>query len=198
MQKAYRQFFLKDVVTLAEDLIGCKLVRYQEGKKLSLRIVETEAYRGPEDKACHACGGKRTKRTEPMFWQGGTIYVYLIYGMYYCFNIVAEKADLPQAALIRAGEPLEGIDLMKSNRELSSPEFHEIAGGPGRLCQAIDIDDDFSGEDLLTNPELDLIIEKTDPDRVGRGTRVNIDYAEEYRGKPWRFYDKKSSCVTGL
>ncbi|SDL50281.1 DNA-3-methyladenine glycosylase [Halarsenatibacter silvermanii] len=202
-----RDFFRRDAVTVARELIGKKLVRYLEGEKLSLRIVETEAYCGPEDEACHASGGRRTERTEPMFLQGGHLYIYLIYGIHRCLNIVAAEVDSPHAVLIRAGEPLEGIELMRENRTLDDPNYHQIAGGAGRICQALSLDEDYSGLNLLKSEEIHIeYIDEgeriCDDDgennfEIVSSSRINIDYAgDTYRNKPWRFYLKNSSCLS--
>ena len=186
-----RDFFLRDAVSVAEDLVGCHLIRYPGENKLILKIVETEAYCGADDKACHAHANKVTDRTEPMFKQGGHLYVYLIYGMYYCFNIVTAHKGSPHAVLIRAGEPLEGIEHMKNNRDLTSPSLKDLASGPGKLCQALKISSELSGVDLFSTCKLEVTkgTKSSNPDLpVEKGKRMNIDYAEEYRKKLWRFY----------
>lgn len=182
-------FYRRDVVVVAEELLGMNLVRILDGKRLVCRIVETEAYRGPEDKGCHAYGNRRTKRTEAMFHPGGCAYIYLIYGMHYMLNIVAAEADQPQAVLIRAGEPLEGVEEMQRLRGLKTADQRQLLNGPGKLCQALAITVAFNGYDLVTGEELFVERPQTLPDYpIARAKRINIDYAEEYKDKLWRFY----------
>ncbi len=191
-----RDFFLRDAVKVAEDLIGCKINRYIDGDILSLQIVETEAYCGPEDKACHAYNNKLTERTEPMFKKGGHVYVYLIYGMYHCFNIVTAAEGIPQAVLLRAGEPVRGKQLMQTNRDLKSAQDCDLASGPGKLCQALKINKDLSGLDLIDYDQIEIISSPRGDFSVDSGPRINIDYAEEYTDKPWRFYMPESDCLS--
>lgn len=182
-------FYRRDVVVVAEELLGMNLVRILDGKRLVCRIVETEAYRGPEDKGCHAYGNRRTIRTEAMFHPGGCAYIYLIYGMHYMLNIVAAEADQPQAVLIRAGEPLEGVEEMQRLRGLKTNDQRQLLNGPGKLCQALAITMAFNGYDLVTGEELFVERPQTLPDYpIARAKRINIDYAEEYKDKLWRFY----------
>ena len=117
-RRLYRNFFIQDALTVAKSLIGKLMIRLIDDCEIVCRIVETEAYIGPEDKGCHAYGGRKTKRTEVMFEEGGITYVYLIYGMYYCINVVAGGKGKPEAALIRALEPLKGIDILKKNSSM--------------------------------------------------------------------------------
>ncbi len=156
-------------------------MRRLDGEILSLRIVETEAYVGPEDRACHAFGGRRTARTEVMFFPGGHAYVYFVYGMHHCLNVVTGPAERGEAVLIRAGEPLEGLDTMRRLRGLvdREPRSGEIAGGPARLCQALAIDRTLNGV-RFGEGELDLVRGPSIEDRhVVRSPRVGVDYAGE-------------------
>jgi len=155
--------------------------------------VETEAYAGPYDLACHAAKG-RTGRTEVMFGPGGHAYVYMIYGFYFCLNVVTDCAGFPSAVLIRAVEPIENVGIMRRLR--GNPERDiDIASGPGKLCQAMAIDKQLNGEDLegkilwFEDRQLNLSNIATSP-------RVGIDYAGEYRDKPWRFYLQGSPHVS--
>ena len=144
-----REFYLRpDVLTVARDLLGKLLVvPGPNGERISGKIVEVEAYRGPEDRASHAYGGRRTKRTETMYRSGGVAYVYFVYGMYYQFNVVSGVADVPHAILVRALEPVEGIEIMRARRH-SHPD-HNLTNGPGKLCIAMGIDRQLDGADLL-------------------------------------------------
>lgn len=134
--KVSRPFYEQPTVQVARKLLGKYLVRKHPDGKTVGRIVETEAYIGPKDLACHAARG-RTVRTEIMFGPAGHAYVYFIYGFYYCLNIVTEEKDFPSAVLIRAVEPLDGIELMKVRRR--TEKLHNLASGPGKLCQAFAI-----------------------------------------------------------
>src|SRR5262244_748060 len=149
MPKLPREFYTRpDVLEVARDLLGKKLVvPNRTGQRVAGIIVETEAYRGPEDRASHAFGGRRTNRTETMYQIGGTAYVYFVYGMYYQFNVVTNHREIPHAVLIRALEPVEGIDVMLERRRGHSG--HNLTSGPGKLCIAMGIDRKFDAADLL-------------------------------------------------
>mgnify|MGYP006298388035 FL=1 len=196
-----KKFYRQDAVTVAEELVGKLLIRKINGQEIKCRIVETEAYMGAEDKASHAYQNKRTPRTEVMFKSGGYVYVYLIYGMYYCFNVVTGVEDKPGAVLIRAVEPLSGIDIIKKNRKIKSDKKQDLTNGPGKLCQALQINENFDGYNLIKADDLYIEenTEKKEKDNVeiGTGKRVNIDYAEEYQDKLWRFYIKGNTFVSG-
>ena len=125
------------------------MVPARDGQRVSGIIVETEAYRGPQDRAAHSYGGRRTKRTETMYGIGGTAYVFFVYGMYNQFNVVTNNLDTPHAVLIRALEPVEGIELMRTRRH-AQPD-RNLTNGPGKLCIAMGIDRGFDGADLLGN-----------------------------------------------
>jgi len=160
-------FFMRDVLEVAPDLIGKVMaVRFQSGEIRRFRITEVEAYRGPDDKACHASKG-RTARTEIMFHEGGRLYIYLIYGMYWMLNIVTGKKDDPQAVLIRG---LENYN------------------GPGVLTRSLGIDKSFYGEDLLTSERIWIEDEGFVPD-IKTSPRIGINYAGDYwKEKSWRYY----------
>ena len=188
-------FYQKDAVTLAQDLLGKLLVREINGRKIISKIVEVEAYMGPEDKGAHTYNNRRTERTEVMFWRAGHAYIYIIYGMYYCLNVVAAEEDIPQGVLIRAVEPIEGLDIIKKNRPIKSKKIQDLTNGPGKLCQALDIDMDLRGTDLVHGQDL-YILDNTETFETVASKRINIDYAEEYRDKPWRFYIKNNIFVS--
>lgn len=146
-------FYTQDTIDVARQLLGQRLVhRLPNGQRLSGRIVETEAYLGIEDQAAHSFGGRRTPRTEVMFGEPGTSYVYFIYGMYFCFNVVVMPRDNPQAVLVRALEPLEGIPLMQRERPHQAVEH--LANGPGKLCVALGITKAHNALDLSTSQVL--------------------------------------------
>ena len=194
--KLPREFFTRpNVLTVARDLLGKLLVvPSEDGQRVSGMIVEVEAYRGPEDRASHAYGGRRTRRTETMYRQGGVAYVYFVYGMYYQFNVVSNVADTPHAILVRALQPVEGIELMRERRHLH-PD-HNLTNGPGKLCIALGIDRALDGADLLADRVWLEDYQSISPRRIARGPRIGIDYAQEWIDKPWRFWIKDNSYVS--
>jgi DNA-3-methyladenine glycosylase len=195
-EKLPRDFYTRaNVLTVARELLGKLLVvPNRSGKRVSGRIVEAEAYRGPQDRAAHSYGGRRTKRTEPMYGVGGTAYVFFVYGMYNQFNVVTNVIDTPHAVLIRALEPVEGIELMRKRRD-NQPD-HNLTNGPGKLCIAMDIDRELDGADLLGNRVWLEDAEKIPRSRIQCGPRIGIDYAEEWKDKPWRFWIKDNPYVS--
>ena len=198
--KLSRDFYKKSSIQLSQDLLGKIFVNIIDGKKLSCRIVEVEAYMGVEDKAAHSYRGKRTKRTEVMYGKPGLIYVFIVYGMYNCANIVAAEVDVPQAVLIRAVEPLEGIEEMAIRRfnkqysALSEKEKINLTNGPGKLCIAMGIDRTANGEDLCLD---NLYLEEDGyTPEVVTSKRIGIDYAEEAVDLLYRFYIKDNNYVS--
>ena len=188
MTKLSRDFYLNtDVVQAARDLLGKVLYTCVDNEVTAGIIVETEAYCGATDKACHAYPNKRTKRTETMFQIGGTAYVYLCYGMHHMFNVVTNVKDAADAVLIRGIEPLEGLELMKTRRKLKKPGTN-LTAGPAVLAQALSI---TTGDDMT-----DLLGDKIwledqgkaySDDEVIASPRVGIDYAGDDALLPWRF-----------
>ncbi|WP_129595819.1 DNA-3-methyladenine glycosylase [Anaerophilus nitritogenes] len=193
--KLDESFYRKDALNLAKDLLGKILVRKIGDRLIQCKIVETESYIGPQDKGCHAYNNKRTKRTEVMFWDGGYAYIYMIYGMYYCLNIVAAKKEEPQAVLIRAVEPLNEFEILKENRKIKSKKLKDLTNGPGKLCKALHITKELNGYDMISGDEL-YIKDNDEKIEIVSTKRVNIDYAEEYKDKLWRFYIKDHSFVS--
>lgn len=189
-------FYQKDAVSTAKDLLGKILVRKINDKKIMVKIVETEAYMGAEDKASHAYNNKKTKRTKTMFKKAGLAYIYLIYGMYYCFNIVTEAEGNPQAVLIRAVEPTAGLEIIKENRKIKSKKIEDLTNGPGKLSQALKIDKNLNACDLVKSNKLYLLDNKDTSFKIKKASRINIDYAEEYKNKKWRFYIKENKFVS--
>lgn len=179
-------FYRQDTIDVARSLLGKVLVRrLPDGSRLSGRIVETEAYLGVEDPACHTFGGRKTERVRPMYLAGGHAYVYLIYGLHNCFNVVTMNHGEPEAVLIRALEPLEGIKKMERLRR-GKLGLH-LASGPGKLCQAMQIDRSLSGHNLGEQP---LWIEDsaaTSAFNIDETSRVGIDYAGDAAHWPLRF-----------
>lgn len=195
-RKLSREFYTRsNVLTVARQLLGKLLVvPTGDGRRVSGMIVETEAYRGPQDRASHAYGGRRTNRTETMYQMGGTAYVYFVYGMYYQFNVVTNVKDLPHAVLIRTVEPVDGIDLIRKRRH-AQPD-HNLTNGPGKLCIALGIDRKLDRADLLGDSVWLEDAAKVPSSRIASGPRIGIDYAEEWVDKPWRFWVKGNSYVS--
>jgi len=181
--KLSREFYLQDTLTVARSLIGMHLVhRVQDVLRIG-RIVETEAYLGPEDQAAHSARGQ-TPRNAAMFGPPGHAYVYLIYGMWHCMNVVTREAGVPHAVLIRAVEPVNH----------PGAKTH----GPGLLCRALEIDRSLNGTDLRSDT---LWIEAPPQPinvQIAAAARIGIDYAGDWAGKPWRFYDRQSPFVSTL
>jgi DNA-3-methyladenine glycosylase len=190
--KLPRAFYEQNTLDVARQLLGKYLVRWHPDGTTVGRIVETEAYVGPEDKACHASRG-RTLRTEIMFGHAGHAYVYMIYGFHYMLNIVTEAADFPAAVLIRAVEPLNGVRLMQSRR--GTEKLRSLASGPGKLCQAFAIDRALNGNDVCGKV---LYLEDrgdTIP-KVVTTPRIGVDYAGKWKHKPWRFLIRGNEFVS--
>ncbi len=196
LSKLPREFYLRtDVLAVARELLGKLLVvPAPDGTRVSGVIVETEAYRGPLDRASHAYGGRRTKRTETMYCLGGTVYIFLVYGMYNQFNVVTNVEGVPHAVLIRALQPAEGIELMRRRRH-GQPD-HNLTNGPGKLCMALGIDRKLDREDLLENRVWLEPGQKISSRKIASGSRIGIDYAEDWVDKPWRFWIKDNPFVS--
>ncbi|WP_077369066.1 DNA-3-methyladenine glycosylase [Anaerosalibacter sp. Marseille-P3206] len=201
--KLKRDFYNRDTVIVAKELLGKTLVHNINGKVLKGKIVETEAYLGVIDKAAHSYGGKRTARVEIMYGPSGRAYIYIIYGMYYLLNVVTKEEGTPEAVLIRGIEPLEGIEDMALNRykksldELTKKQIINLTNGPGKLSKAMNIEKSLNGEDLCgdrlyieegLNDKFDIITDK----------RIGIDYAEEARDFPLRFYIESNKYVSKI
>lgn len=189
-------FFDRPTLQVARDLIGQRLVRQIGGQRVSGLIVETEAYVGPNDSASHASKG-RTSRTEVMFGPPGRTYVYLIYGIHYLLNLVTETQDFPAAVLIRALEPVEGLEAIQARR----PRIKRATGltnGPGKLSQALDIDSKLHNWDVTLGQKLWL--EPAEPPStpiIATGPRIGIDYAQPAdRAAPWRFWMQNNPFVS--
>lgn len=185
-----RAFFARKTLIVARDLLGRHLVHLRGDERLSGRIVETEAYIGEEDEASHASPGP-TERNASMYGPAGHAYVYLIYGMYHCFNVVTEREGFPAAVLIRALEPLKGLEVMRERRgRVGASDVEALTSGPGRLCQALAIDRRHDGLDLCAS-DASLFLEAGQPvpdASIGRGPRVNVRGDDVAVNAPWRFY----------
>ena len=192
-----REFYTRpNVLTVARDLLGTRLVvPTPDGDRVSGIIVETEAYRAPQDRASHAYGGRRTRRTETMYSLGGTAYVYFVYGMYHQFNVVTNVADVPHAVLVRALEPVEGVELMRRRRGGVAPL--DLTSGPCKLCIALGIDRSHDKADLLGDRVwLEEGPARIAPSAIASGPRIGIDYAGEWAAKPWRFWLRDNRFVS--
>lgn len=194
-----REFYLRDdVVQISKELLGKYLVTEIDGVRTEGRIVETEAYRGPDDKASHAYGNRLTPRTRVMFEEGGCAYVYLCYGIHHLFNVVTAPEGTPHAVLIRAVEPVGELEPMLQRRGMPSLR-PRLTAGPGALSQALGIRTHHSGTSL-TGPDSPIRIEDrggsvSDPDILA-GPRVGVDYAGECALWEWRFRIKKSKFTS--
>jgi DNA-3-methyladenine glycosylase len=187
----------EDILTLSRELLGKVIVTCFDGVKTSAVIVESEAYKAPEDKASHAYKDLKTERTDIMFKSGGTAYVYLCYGIHHMFNVVSGPEGQAHAILIRAVEPLDGIDAMIQRRGLKKWRYN-LTSGPGTLTKALGIKTSYTGISLVTSPYIQLedrgiIIES---DNLVACPRIGIDYAEEWADKPWRFVIKNNPWVS--
>ena len=179
-----------DAVTVAQGLLGAWLVRDDGTGRRIGRIVETEAYAGPSDRASHARAGI-TPRTAVMFGPPGRAYVYLVYGMHHCLNVVCGPEGEAAAVLIRALEPVAGLARMRARRGRTAGPPVRTAAGPARACEALDIDRTLTGLDLLSDPRLWLAADpRADvaPPAIVAGPRIGVDYAgPDWAARPWRF-----------
>lgn len=183
-----RAFFLRSAIEIARDLLGRYLVRDLEGERLALRIVETEAYLGAVDRAAHTWAGRRTARNEAMYLAGGHAYVYFIYGMHFCLNVVTGPAEEAQAVLLRAGEPLVGEERMRRLRGLEGRvRPGQVAGGPARLCEALAVNREHNAAPLWRGGLRIVAGVPVDEAAIAVGPRVGVDYAREAAAWELRF-----------
>ena len=183
-----RSFYLRDdVLTISRELLGKVLCTRVRAAITRAVITETEAYAGIHDQASHAYGGRRTQRTEPMYAPGGTAYVYLCYGIHHLFNVVTADAGTPHAVLVRAGQPLDGVALMKRRRGRSAT-MKSLLSGPGSLAKALGITTRLTGSSLtgdriwIEDHDIDVL-----PSTIRTGPRIGVDYAGEDAKLPHRF-----------
>ena len=193
-----RDFYRGDAVSVAKGLLGKVLVSLSEGQRTAGIIVETEAYAGRGDAACHSykrAAPSPAHRTNAMFMDGGHAYIYLIYGMYHCFNVVANAVDEPEAVLIRALEPLDGLPLMARRR--GTEDIKKLCSGPGKLCNALAITKEQYGADLCAEGNLYITegIEIPEGDILAT-PRINVDYAGEAALLPYRFVIRNSKFLS--
>lgn len=203
MARLSREFYNRDTVEVAQQLLGKYLVRMLDGEALVGRITETEAYIGRCDKACHAYNYRKTERTSTLFMAPGHAYVYLIYGMYNCLNFVTEPEGEPAAVLIRSLEPVSGIDticrLRFGDKPLTPYRLKNFMNGPGKLCKGFSLTKhenrmDLTGDTLFvcdSPADIGLPCPSLPRERLCSGPRIGIDYAEEAKDFPWRFWLEK-------
>jgi DNA-3-methyladenine glycosylase len=191
--KLPREFYARPVLQVARDCIGKVVVHRTDEGVAAGRIVEVEAYRGPLDLAAHSARGL-TKRTAAMYGPPGHAYVYLLYGVSWAMNIVTTADGMPHAVLIRAIEPLSGIELM-ARRRRKPPDSRELTNGPGKLTNALAITGADYGRDLCAGK---LYLERSElpVGKIGRSTRINVDYAGHWAAKRWRFYERGNRYVS--
>ena len=194
-----REFYLRSTLEVARDLLGRDLVRMTPEGLTACRITETEAYLGQADKACHSYKASPQGRTNVMYQDGGLAYIYLIYGMYDCFNVTTRPAGEPEAVLIRSARPLEGVELMTARRTRpgrKAPPLRQLLSGPGRLCQAMGISRALYGEPLWGEQ---LWLSPGEPltgSQVAATRRIHVDYAQEAADFPYRFVEKDSPWLS--
>jgi DNA-3-methyladenine glycosylase len=194
-QRLPRDFFAIPAADLAPLLLGTRLVRIlDDATRLSGVIVETEAYVGVNDRASHAFNARRTPRNEAMYADAGTAYVYFTYGMHWCFNVVCARTNVPEAVLVRAIRPVEGIDSMRTRRG-GAPDL-DLARGPARLCQALAIDRALNAADLTSSDRL-WIESGQRPGKIARTPRIGVAYAGHWARRRLRFIEVGSPFVSG-
>ncbi len=182
--EAPRAFYRRPTVEVARDLLGCWFARLYRGRWYGARVVEAEAYLGCEDPAAHSWRGRRTRRVQPMYMDGGHLYVFFVYGMHYCANIVTRTEGIPEAVLLRAAEGPPGAP-------------PRLLSGPGRLCAALGITAAASGCDLVGNGSLRLYLRRGAPPEIGVSARIGVDYAGTAKDWPLRFYVMHSPALSG-
>jgi DNA-3-methyladenine glycosylase len=194
-----RDFFARSAPELAPALLGAWVVSETADGLAAVRLVETEAYGGPDDLASHARAGL-TRRTAPMFGPPGHGYVYLVYGMHHCLNVVCARDGEAGAVLLRAGEPVAGVELMRARRGRPRDADARLAAGPARLCQALAVDRTMDGHDLTIGRELWLSLPGADEpvrdSEIVVGPRVGVGYAGEWAARPWRFWIRGHPSVS--
>jgi DNA-3-methyladenine glycosylase len=192
-----RSFYLEPTLGVARALLGKVLVHDAPAGRVAGRIVEVEAYRGPRDRAAHSFGGRRTARNETMWGPPGHAYVYFVYGMHHCVNVVTQPAGIPEAVLLRALEPLDGIELMRVRRGLVDGPAWRLCRGPGALCRALGVTRADDGADLVAGPLRIVDAPGVPAARVARTARIGVAYAGTDARRPWRFLVRGSTAVSG-
>ena len=188
------EFYQRDANLVAPELLGKLLVSESPEGYTAGMIVEVEAYKGSCDKGAHSYKNKRTERTNIQFGPGGFAYVFRIYGLHSCFNVVTNEEEIPDVVLVRALEPVAGLTLMEHRRGCSTPA--RLCNGPGKLCQALHITDADYGANLLESRLHIAPYRQVEENEIMISPRINIDYAEECIDFPWRYYIKNSPWVS--
>jgi DNA-3-methyladenine glycosylase len=183
LREPERGFFRRRTETVARDLLGAWIARRFRRRWYGARIVETEAYLGAGDRAAHSWGGRRTARVEPMYADGGHLYVFLVYGMHSCANVVTRRAGVAEAVLLRAAEGPAGAPA-------------RLLSGPGRLCDALAITTRDSGKDLLAGGRVRIFRRHGGRPTIGVSARIGVDYAGDAAAWPLRFFDLESAAVS--
>lgn len=194
INKLPREFYLRGAEVVAPELLGKLLVHVSAAGAAAGMIVEVEAYDGASDKGAHSYPGKRTARTAIQFGLGGYAYVYFIYGAHNCFNVVTNLAEKPEVVLVRALEPVYGIELMKRRR--NTDKLVDLCNGPGKLCRALAIDREQYGSDLCGGELYIAPFAEVDKSLIAVSPRINIDYAEECKDYLWRYFIKDNPYVS--
>lgn len=196
------EFYKANALELSKALLGKILVRKVDGKLLKGKIVETEAYIGAIDKACHAYPNKVTERIKPLYEDGGIAYVYFIYGKYFCFNVIAGKKGVAEGVLIRGVEPLNEVEYLFSKRfkkdiiESKKKDIYNISNGPSKLCLAYSITKGDNYINLIDSDDIYIEYGSDERFEIVETTRIGIDYAEEAKEFPWRFYIKGNNFIS--
>ena len=200
--KLERSFYERNTLIVAKELLGRVLVHITPEGVTRGRIVETEAYMGPEDKGAHSYRNRHTPRMDPLYKTGGFAYIYQLHGYNYCINVVTQEEGIPQAVLIRALEPIEGLELMAQRRKIDisdsrKSKLKNLTNGPSKLCQAMNINTSLNGIDLCGD-EVFITSQAglRNNEEIVAAPRIHIDYAEEYRDKLWRFLLKGNAFVS--
>ncbi|MFX0004952.1 MAG: DNA-3-methyladenine glycosylase [Candidatus Hodarchaeota archaeon] len=191
LERLNKEFFERDTKLVATDLLGKYLMRETSKGRMVGKVIEVEAYLGPKDKASHSYDNKKTDRTRVMYMKPGTLYIYLIYGLYYCLNVITEPEGIPCAVLIRQLFPINGIELMNENRNVKiGKNYRNLTDGPGKLCMALDIKkSQFNGIDSCSEDSKLFFTEGEviNKDSIIASKRIGIDYAEEDKNRLLRF-----------
>ena len=192
-----RAFYQQEVTIVARELLGKILVHESIEGVTAGRIVETEAYLGPEDQAAHSSGGRRTPRNEVMYGLKGYAYVYFIYGLYYCVNVTSgEVPGKPEAVLVRALEPVTGETIMEKRRRINAGKATNLTNGPSKLCMAMGISKLQNKANLIVPPLYINDAPHISHTDIEETTRIGVDYAGEWKNRPWRFYIKGNSFIS--
>ena len=192
-----RSFYLQPTLRVARALLGKVLVHDSPEGRAAGRIVEVEAYRGPRDRAAHTAGGRRTPRNETMWGPPGHAYVYFVYGMHYCVNVTTQPPGVPEAVLLRALEPLDGIELMRARRGLPEGPVWKLCRGPGALCRAMGLTRAQDGADLVHGRLRIVDAAPTPASLIARTARIGVASAGTDALRPWRFLVRGSVAVSG-